>query len=104
NIAEPNALIGFSGARVTAGTIAAELPPGFQRSEFLFEHGFLDRVVHRAEMRAELGRLLHFLVPASFDEPGTEPASGPGFRLGSRPAGPERETAPHARAHRDDRG
>ena len=72
NIAEPNALIGFAGARVTAGTIAAELPPGFQRSEFLFEHGFLDRVVHRAEMQDEVARLLHFLVPASFEESATE--------------------------------
>jgi acetyl-CoA carboxylase carboxyl transferase subunit beta len=62
NIAEPNALIGFAGARVSAGTIAQELPPGFQRSEFLFSHGFLDRVVHRSELRAEVGALLRFLV------------------------------------------
>src|SRR4051794_1630819 len=62
NIAEPNALIGFAGARVSAGTIAQELPPGFQRSEFLFEHGFLDRVVHRSELRNELVGLLRFLV------------------------------------------
>ena len=48
NVAEPNALIGFAGSRVSAGTIAQELPPGFQRSEFLFEHGFIDRVVSRA--------------------------------------------------------
>ena len=54
NLAEPNALIGFAGARVSAGTIAQELPPGFQRAEFLFEHGFLDRVVHRSELRAEV--------------------------------------------------
>ena len=47
NIAEPDALIGFAGARVTAGTIAAELPPGFQRAEFLLSHGFVDRVVAR---------------------------------------------------------
>ena len=45
NLAEPNALIGFAGARVGAGTIGQELPPGFQRSEFLFRHGFVDRVV-----------------------------------------------------------
>jgi len=80
NIAEPNALIGFAGARVSAGTIAAELPPGFQRSEFLFEHGFLDRVVHRSEMRDEVARLLHFLIPASFEEPGSEPVALPSFR------------------------
>jgi acyl-CoA carboxylase subunit beta len=64
NLAEPNALIGFAGARVSAGTIAQELPPGFQRSEFLFEHGFVDRVVQRADLRAELGRLLRLLRPA----------------------------------------
>jgi acetyl-CoA carboxylase carboxyl transferase subunit beta len=62
NVAEPNALIGFAGARVSAGTIAQELPPGFQRSEFLFEHGFLDRVVHRSALREELIGLLRFLV------------------------------------------
>ena len=48
NLAEPNALIGFAGARVGAGTIGQELPPGFQRSEFLYRHGFVDRVVQRA--------------------------------------------------------
>jgi acetyl-CoA carboxylase carboxyl transferase subunit beta len=61
NLAEPNALIGFAGARVAAGTIAQELPPGFQRSEFLFEHGFVDRVVHRRELRGELAALLRFM-------------------------------------------
>jgi len=64
NIAEPNALIGFAGARVSAGTIAQELPPGFQRSEFLFSHGFVDRVVQRSELRAELTMLLRHLRPA----------------------------------------
>ncbi|MEO5885494.1 MAG: acetyl-CoA carboxylase carboxyltransferase subunit alpha [Candidatus Limnocylindrales bacterium] len=63
NIAEPDALIGFAGARVTAGTIAAELPPGFQRAEFLFSHGFVDRVVARADLHDELARLLR-LLPA----------------------------------------
>jgi acetyl-CoA carboxylase carboxyl transferase subunit beta len=61
NIAEPNALIGFAGARVAAGTIAQELPPGFQRSEFLFEHGFVDRVVARRELRGEIAALLKYL-------------------------------------------
>jgi acetyl-CoA carboxylase carboxyl transferase subunit beta len=64
NIAEPNALIGFAGARVAAGTIAQELPPGFQRSEFLFDHGFIDRVVHRRELRGEIAALLRFVEPA----------------------------------------
>jgi len=63
NVAEPNALIGFAGARVNAGTISQELPPGFQRSEFLFEHGFIDRVVHRSELRVELAVLLRYVVP-----------------------------------------
>ena len=63
NLAEPNALIGFAGARVAAGTIAQELPPGFQRSEFLFEHGFIDRVVHRRALKAEIAGLLRFMRP-----------------------------------------
>jgi acetyl-CoA carboxylase carboxyl transferase subunit beta len=65
NLAEPNALIGFAGARVAAGTIAQELPAGFQRSEFLFDHGFVDRVVHRRELRGEIAGLLRYMrVPA----------------------------------------
>jgi len=63
NLSEPNALIGFAGARVGAGTIGQELPPGFQRSEFLYRHGFIDRVVTRAELKRELGQLLQYLVP-----------------------------------------
>ncbi len=54
NIAEPGALIGFAGSRVAAGTTGDALPDGFQRAEFLFRHGFVDRVVPRAELRAEL--------------------------------------------------
>ena len=61
NIAEPNALIGFAGARVAAGTTGDELPEGFQRSEFLFRHGFLDRVIHRAALREELAVMLRYL-------------------------------------------
>lgn len=71
NIAEPNALIGFAGARVAAGTTGDELPEGFQRSEFLFRHGFLDRIVSRAELRDEVARLLRYLqaraVPLNHD-------------------------------------
>jgi acetyl-CoA carboxylase carboxyl transferase subunit beta len=84
NIAEPNALIGFAGARVSAGTIAQELPAGFQRSEFLFEHGYLDRVVHRSELRAEIATLLRYLVarsmPAPIDGPEGDPLGLPAFR------------------------
>jgi acetyl-CoA carboxylase carboxyl transferase subunit beta len=70
NIAEPNALIGFAGARVSASTIGGELPPGFQRSEFLFEHGFVDRVVHRRALRSEIVGLLRYLrVPDGVEEP-----------------------------------
>jgi acyl-CoA carboxylase subunit beta len=73
NIAEPDALIGFAGARVTAGTIAAELPPGFQRAEFLFSHGFVDRVVPRPELHDELASLLRLLPSrGAFDEPEPE--------------------------------
>ena len=63
NIAEPNALIGFAGARVAAGTTGDELPEGFQRAEFLFRHGFLDMVVARGDLRDELARLLRYLQP-----------------------------------------
>ena len=82
NLAEPDALIGFAGARVTAGTIAQELPPGFQRSEFLHQHGFVDRVVHRAELRTELAGLLRYLRPADETElPGEAATAGvPAFR------------------------
>ena len=63
NLAEPNALIGVAGARVGAGTIGQELPPGFQRSEFLFRHGFVDRVVARADLRRELAQVLRYVAP-----------------------------------------
>jgi acetyl-CoA carboxylase carboxyl transferase beta subunit/acetyl-CoA carboxylase carboxyl transferase alpha subunit len=63
NLAEPGALIGFAGARVAAGTIAEELPPGFQRAEFLLEHGFVDRIVPRARLRDELVLFLRLLRP-----------------------------------------
>ena len=57
-IAEPDALIGFAGPRVIEGTIKQKLPEGFQRSEFLLEHGMIDRIVSRAEMRDALGVIL----------------------------------------------
>jgi acetyl-CoA carboxylase carboxyl transferase subunit beta len=63
NLAEPNALIGFAGARVAAGTTGDELPEGFQSAEFLFRHGFVDEVVPRAELRARLTLLLRYLQP-----------------------------------------
>lgn len=60
NIAEPGALIGFAGPRVIEQTIRQKLPEGFQRSEFLLQHGFLDAVVKRSEMKDYIARSLHF--------------------------------------------
>lgn len=61
NIGEPGALIGFAGPRVIKQTIGKDLPPGFQRSEFLLEHGFLDMVVDRKEMKSTISLLIdHF--------------------------------------------
>jgi acetyl-CoA carboxylase carboxyl transferase subunit beta len=60
NIGEPGALIGFAGPRVIEQTIRQKLPEGFQRSEFLLEHGFLDAVVKRSDMKAYLARSLKF--------------------------------------------
>ena len=59
-IAEPGALIGFAGPRTIYQTIKVELPEGFQRSEFLLEHGFVDMIVPRKELRSEIGRLIDY--------------------------------------------
>jgi acetyl-CoA carboxylase carboxyl transferase subunit beta len=59
-IAEPKALIGFAGPRTIWNTIKVELPEGFQRSEFLEEHGFIDFVVHRKDLKSEIARLVDF--------------------------------------------
>ncbi len=65
NIAEPGALIGFAGPRVIEQTIRQKLPEGFQRSEFLLEHGMLDGVVRRHELKAYISRALDFMkLPA----------------------------------------
>ncbi len=61
-IAEPNALICFAGPRVIEQTIREQLPEGFQRAEYLLEHGMLDRVVHRKDMREEIAVLLRFMM------------------------------------------
>ena len=60
NIAEPGALIGFAGPRVIKETIKKDLPEGFQRSEFLLEHGFLDFIVNRKELKAKIATLIRF--------------------------------------------
>ncbi len=62
HIAEPGALIGFAGPRVIEQTIREKLPDGFQRSDFLREHGMVDMVVHRHELRATLSRICHMLM------------------------------------------
>ena len=59
-LAEPKALIGFAGPRVIANTIRKELPPGFQSAEFLLDAGFVDRIVHRKDLRSEIGRIIDF--------------------------------------------
>ena len=59
-LAEPKALIGFAGPRVVASTVKISLPKGFQTSEFLLEHGFIDRIVKRKEMGVEIARLIDY--------------------------------------------
>lgn len=62
NIAEPGALIGFAGPRVIEQTIRQKLPPGFQRSEFLLEHGFLDAIVERKQLKGYLAKTLEWMT------------------------------------------
>jgi acetyl-CoA carboxylase carboxyl transferase subunit beta len=61
NIAEPGAMIGFAGPRVIAGTIGGDLPAGFQSAEFCLEHGFIDMIVDRRDLRSEIARLIDYL-------------------------------------------
>ena len=74
NIAEPNALIGFAGPRVIEQTIKQELPEGFQRAEFLVEHGMVDLIVDRRELKVEIARLLRHMLGL----PAPEAANGAG--------------------------
>ena len=80
NIAEPKALIGFAGPRVIEQTIRQKLPDGFQRSEFLLDHGMLDLVVDRRDMKATLARTLRFMrakpAPTADEAPVAVAASG----------------------------
>ena len=62
NISEPRALIGFAGPRVIEQTIREQLPEGFQRSEYLLEHGMLDKVVHRSRIREEIATIARLLM------------------------------------------
>ena len=79
NIAEPRALIGFAGPRVIEQTIRQKLPEGFQRSEFLLEHGMVDMVVDRRELRPTIARALRCMCPDASEAvppaPDTEPAA-----------------------------
>ena len=67
-LAEPKALIGFAGARVASGTVGEELPEGFQSAESLLEHGFVDGVVPRAELRTTLSRMLRLMPVAAAED------------------------------------
>ena len=62
-LAEPGALIGFAGPRVIEQTIKKKLPEGFQRAEFLVEHGFVDHIVHRKDLRQTLSRIISLIQP-----------------------------------------
>jgi acetyl-CoA carboxylase carboxyl transferase subunit beta len=62
-LAEPKALIGFAGPKVIAQTVRVRLPEGFQTSEFLLAHGFLDRIVHRRDLRGLLAQLIDYVSP-----------------------------------------
>ena len=95
HLAEPDALICFAGPRVIAQTIREELPEGFQRSEYLLDHGMIDRVVARKDMREELGQILRLLMreaPMKHGDlmpPEAEPETDP-----EAPAEPREEAAP----------
>ncbi len=65
NLAEPKALIGFAGPRVIKQTIGRDLPKGFQTSEFLLEHGFMDKVVPRKQLKDTVSRLLEYMIPTN---------------------------------------
>jgi acetyl-CoA carboxylase carboxyl transferase subunit beta len=76
NIGEPGALIGFAGPRVIEQTVREKLPEGFQRSEFLLEHGAIDMIVDRREMRDRIADLLNLLMRGS--EVATDAAASSG--------------------------
>jgi acetyl-CoA carboxylase carboxyl transferase subunit beta len=75
-LAEPRALVGFAGPRVVQQTIGQELPAGFQRAEFLLDHGMVDRIVGRLELREQLGALLRLMSGAPARASAALPASG----------------------------
>jgi acetyl-CoA carboxylase carboxyl transferase beta subunit len=85
-LAEPGALIGFAGRRVIEQTIRQKLPDGFQTSEFVFEHGLIDGIVPRAELRATIGRLLR-LCGAPLDAAWVDGSAAPGWTIEEVPSG-----------------
>ena len=91
-IAEPNALICFAGPRVIEQTIREKLPEGFQRAEYLLEHGMLDRVTHRTKLRDELVSILRMMgrmpAPTKADLPAPTPTT-PAIEATPDPAAPE---------------
>jgi len=89
HIAEPGALIGFAGPRVIEQTIREKLPEGFQRAEYLMEHGMVDMVVSRLEMKSTVARLLKILLKAPMPQEAEEPGILP----------PPAVAAPEARPH-----
>ncbi len=86
NIGEPGALIGFAGPRVIKQTIGEDLPEGFQRAEFLLEHGFLDAVVKRTELRDEITKILDVLYPEEFEHSAASNGAIPAADLQEVPA------------------
>lgn len=89
NIAEPRALIGFAGPRVIEQTIRQKLPEGFQTSEFLLQHGFVDMVVDRRELKATIARALRFMRAPELALPSTGDAE-----TSAKPVGPENAPVP----------
>jgi acetyl-CoA carboxylase carboxyl transferase subunit beta len=84
HIAEPGALIGFAGARVIEQTIREKLPDGFQRAEYLKDHGMVDMVVHRHELRPTLARLCRLLMRSPAIEPAPKHVRFPSHPLRTR--------------------
>jgi acetyl-CoA carboxylase carboxyl transferase subunit beta len=72
-IAEPGAQIGFAGRRVIEQTIREKLPEGFQTAEYLLEHGMIDMVVHRFELRATVARIMRLLLQPNLDPDAEQP-------------------------------
>jgi acetyl-CoA carboxylase carboxyl transferase subunit beta len=75
NVAEPQALIGFAGPRVIEQTVRETLPDGFQRSEFLVEHGAVDLIIDRRQMREKLGALLALMMRQPMPAPDPAPSA-----------------------------